>query len=285
MTPLMIVTDLDGSLLDHYTYSFAAALPVLRQLQARDIPVVLCSSKTRAEMQSLREQLDLLECPYIVENGAAVYVPKSRYPNLTFDTELAPADGAPPEWRKLFGSDRAYWQTLLDDLPDRFHGHFRRLSHMSIGQITDITGLSPDDARRAALREFGEPIQWRGSDTLKADFIRELEQQGATVLQGGRFLHVVGSWNKGRALTWLAESINGSVAQAPTTISLGDSHNDLAMLEAADYAIVIKSPVHDAPQLKRKQGVIYTQATGPKGWAEGLSALLDQPGHLEASNG
>lgn len=285
MTPLLIITDLDGSLLDHYTYSFAAALPVLSQLKASDVPLVLCSSKTRSEMQFLREQLALLDCPYIVENGAAVYVPKSRYPNLTFDTELAPADGSPTEWRKLFGSDRAYWQNLLDELPDRFHGHFRRLSHMSIGQITDITGLSPDDARRAAQREFGEPIQWRGGDTLKAEFILELERLGATVLQGGRFLHVVGSWNKGRALTWLAESINGSGANPPITIALGDSQNDVAMLEAADHAIVIKSPVHEAPRLKRTQGVIYTQAKGPKGWAEGLRMLLDQPGYLDVSNG
>jgi len=284
MTPLMIVTDLDGSLLDHYTYSFAAALPVLRQLQASDIPVVLCSSKTRSEMQLLREQLALLNCPYIVENGAAVYVPKSHYPNLTLDTELAPVDGAPPEWRKLFGSDRAHWQSLLDNLPERFHGHFRQLSQMSIGQITDITGLSPDDARRAAQREFGEPIQWRGGDTLKMDFINELEQLGATVLQGGRFLHVVGNWNKGRALKWLAESINGT-GGAPITIALGDSQNDVAMLEAADHAIVIKSPVHDAPKLKRTQGIIYTRATGPSGWAEGLRALLDQPGYLAVSNG
>jgi len=285
MTPLMVVTDLDGSLLDHYTYSFAAALPVLRELQASEIPVVLCSSKTRSEMQLLREQLALLDCPYIVENGAAVYVPKSRYPNLTFDTHLAPADGAAPEWRKLFGSDRVYWQNLLDELPDQFHGHFRRLSHMSIGQITDITGLSPDDARRAAQREFGEPIQWRGGDTLKAEFIQALEQRGATVLQGGRFLHVVGSWNKGRALRWLADSINDSIDDAPKTIALGDSQNDVSMLEAADHAIIIKSPVHEAPMLNRKHGITYTVGTGPKGWAEGLSAVLGQMSYSDVSNG
>ena len=57
---LLVFTDLDGSLLDHHTYRWDAAADALRLLQEADIPVILASSKTRAEMLPLQSALDLL---------------------------------------------------------------------------------------------------------------------------------------------------------------------------------------------------------------------------------
>ena len=45
---LMIVTDLDGSLLDHHDYNWDAASEWLARLKQQAIPVVFCSSKTAA---------------------------------------------------------------------------------------------------------------------------------------------------------------------------------------------------------------------------------------------
>ncbi len=47
----VIFTDLDGTLLHPETYSFKAALPALEIIRRRRIPLVLCSSKTRAELE------------------------------------------------------------------------------------------------------------------------------------------------------------------------------------------------------------------------------------------
>jgi len=268
MSGLMVVTDLDGSLLDHYTYAWAPAVPMLEMLRTRDVPVVLCSSKTRAEIQALRHQMGV-DDPYIVENGAAVYLPRSRWPE--------PPDGAQDredDWCVAFGQGREHWQSLLRDLPDDLRLAFRRFSAMSPGQIADLTGLALEDAERAARREYGEPLDWRGSDEQKQRLIEALADAGAQVLEGGRFLHVAGHWNKGRALNWLADHINASAGR-PTTVALGDSHNDVAMLEAADYAVVVRSPVHPAPTLSRSERVILTQQTGPRGWVEGLRAVLE----------
>jgi mannosyl-3-phosphoglycerate phosphatase len=46
----VIFTDLDGTLLDPENYSFKDAQPALDLIRAKGIPLVLCSSKTRAEM-------------------------------------------------------------------------------------------------------------------------------------------------------------------------------------------------------------------------------------------
>ncbi len=279
MSNPMVVTDLDGSLLDHYTYSYAAALPVLKKLLSDDIPVVLCSSKTRAEMKVLRNKLGLQHCPYIVENGAAIVFPLAQYPSpvdaaVVFEDE----EGRPEEWCFAFGKDRFHWQDILLSLPDDLRAGYRKFSKMTVGQIADLTGLSIDDAALAAKREFGEPLQWRGDEDLKPRLIEALESKGARVLQGGRFLHVAGDWDKGRALNWLADFLAKTQGQRPTTVALGDSHNDVAMLDAADYAVVIRSPVHEPPALSRKKNVLITEHTGPRGWAEGVEQTLAQLG-------
>lgn len=52
---MVIFTDLDGTLLDHETYSFAAAGEALEALTRENIPLILCSSKTRAEIELLQQ--------------------------------------------------------------------------------------------------------------------------------------------------------------------------------------------------------------------------------------
>ena len=141
--------------------------------------------------------------------------------------------------------------------------------------IAQVTGLSYEQAQQANKREFGEPISWLGVDKAKQEFIQWLEEQGGHVLQGGRFLHLSGPCNKGLALTWLSEEY----ARQDTlihykSIAIGDSGNDIAMLEQADLALIIRSPVHAPPKLKRTRGYFISEEFGPRGWNSGLRKIL-----------
>ncbi len=71
MADIIVFTDLDGSLMDHETYAFDEALPALEALAQDDIPVIVVSSKTRAEILPLVSQLKLTG-PIIAENGAVI---------------------------------------------------------------------------------------------------------------------------------------------------------------------------------------------------------------------
>ena len=68
MNRMIIFTDLDATLIDHDTYEFEEARETLDVLRRRSIPVILCSSKTRAEIEVYRERMNL-EAPFVVENG------------------------------------------------------------------------------------------------------------------------------------------------------------------------------------------------------------------------
>ena len=264
----VIFTDMDGTLLDHHTYSFAAAQPTLDALAARGVPVIPNTSKTFAEMTELREKIGL-NGPFVVENGAAAYIPHGFFKQKPAGTIWQ--DGF---WCKSFISSKGYWLKLLEIVKADFAGEFTHFSEMSTEDLMAATGLSEDEARLAAKRQFGEPVMWLGSDIRKAEFIESVRERGATPLEGGRFIHISGDCTKGKALSWFMEEYQRQSAVTATSIALGDGKNDIAMMEAADIAVRIASPTHEPPPLDKKDNVYTSIKLGPEGWTETLTQLL-----------
>jgi mannosyl-3-phosphoglycerate phosphatase family protein len=267
---LVIYTDLDGSLLDHDTYEHSPADALLTELEAANIPVVLVSSKTRDEITQLRLELANRH-PFIVENGAAVYIPRGY-----FQTEPPQTEVLGDFWVRAFCEPREHWLRLIDQLPAVLKGQFSGFSQISVQAIAELTGLSLPAARRAASRQFGEPVHWQGDADTRSEFVRYLEQQGAKVLTGGRFMHVSGDSDKGRALDWLHQCYTADQSRGLHSVAIGDSQNDIAMLEVADYALVIRSPAHPPPELSRGHGVMLSNSPGPSGWSQVVRDLLYQ---------
>ncbi|WP_297808695.1 HAD-IIB family hydrolase [uncultured Methylophaga sp.] len=274
----LIFTDMDGSLLDHHNYHFDDAVPTLKALASVHIPVMPVTSKTQAEVELLRDSLNNAH-PFIVENGAAVFIPVGYFEKQPEDT--VEKDGY---WIKAFVEPRKKWQQLIEQLRPRYAGEFKTFTDAGIDGIIAMTGLNVHAAARAARRQFGEPIAWQGNGNLKQQFIEELQQAGAHILEGGRFMHVSGDCNKGRALRWLTQIFQAAeLDKTMLSLAIGDSQNDQAMLEQADYALLIRSPVHPLPTVNREQNLTISTHTGPKGWAEGVNQILDATLHPDSS--
>lgn len=269
MNGILIYTDLDGSLLDHHSYSHAAADQLLMELEQRGIPVIPTSSKTRAELLPLRSELNNHH-PFIIENGAAVLIPQDYFKHQPTNTDFQ--DGY---WLKRFSLPRSHWLEKIDEVSSEFSNEFSNFANLGIENICLLTGLDRSAARQAAMREYGEPVHWRGSDASRSRFIEALQHSGAQVLQGGRFLHVSGDCNKGQALLWLNTqySIQAGGSQ-PLSLAIGDSQNDAAMLEAADHALIIRSPSHPPPALTRNDHTLLSDSFGPLGWDQGVRKFL-----------
>lgn len=265
---LIIFSDMDGSLLDHYDYNHRAADPLLEFLADNNIPVIPTTSKTLAELLVIRQSLNNSH-PFIAENGAAVFIPVGYFSEQPSDTRQVGEF-----WIKEFVDPRTYWQSLLDEQAEQFKDYYTSFAESSIDDIMKMTGLDRSSAICSSQRSYGEPISWSGSDEDKQAFIARLNKKGAAILQGGRFMHVSGPCDKGQALQWLMEQYQDYADQKITSIAIGDSQNDIKMLEQADIALIIRSPVHDLPTLERKKNLYISNDTGPEGWTEGVSTIL-----------
>ena len=78
MNRYIIFTDLDATLLDHDSYSFEAAIPALNVIKEKEIPLILTSSKSLAEIAEVQNELGI-QHPFIVENGGAICLPHEYF--------------------------------------------------------------------------------------------------------------------------------------------------------------------------------------------------------------
>lgn len=263
-------TDLDATLLDQ-DYQWKAARPAMEAWAAAGGRLVLASSKTLAEMAPLQQ--DLLSqrpevmvagSPLIAENGSVV----------------AEVDGEGQVSRvHLTGRSR---EEILDAAHAlrRTGGHrFEGFADVGPEGVASWTGLSVEAAARACDRQGTEPIRYLGDDAAASRMAAELAEQGIRMVRGGQFHHLMGFVDKAdgvrRALALLGAGGRGEV----WTVALGDSPNDIAMLEAADVAVVIPHPGRRDPLPVRGRRVLRSDSSGPEGWRRSMLALL------AASNG
>jgi len=274
----LIFTDIDGTLLDHFDYSFSHVIDVIAALNERHIPIIANTSKTFAEMEKLQQTIGF-HSPFISENGAVIYIPVGY-----FDQQPEGTITQGYYWVKAFCQPREYWLELLKQHAQAFNDDFIGFSSLSVAALCELTDLSPDNAKLALVRHYSEPLLWQGDAGRQQAFITLMASHGAHILQGGRFLHVGGDSDKGKAMMWLADVYAQQYQTSVTTIALGDSGNDTAMLEAADIAIQIKSPIHGFPALTPKKPSIKSTEYGPKGWAECINqVLLSSTGVLQTN--
>ncbi|GAA5315631.1 MAG: mannosyl-3-phosphoglycerate phosphatase-related protein [Candidatus Pelagadaptatus aseana] len=265
---LIVSTDLDGTLLDHFNYSFEAAAPAMQRLESQGIPIIINTSKTFSEVLLLRQQMGNHH-PFIVENGSGIVVPNDYFDAL-------PESARPYGDYHLidFGADYASLCRHLSKLKSRYQ--FTGFSDMNDEQIQAHTNLPLENAHLAKQRLFSEPLIWQDSDDARTAFISELAEAGIQALQGGRFLHVMAPTDKGKSLQTLKTLYETQWQTNCFTVALGDSANDIAMLEQADIAVIVRSPKHPPLTVSGRQQTIITDDMGPTGWNQAIGSILDE---------
>jgi mannosyl-3-phosphoglycerate phosphatase len=275
MTPspserLIIYSDLDGTFLDHHTYSYAESLSAFKAATKKDIPVVFCSSKTRAEMEDIRQSISVRD-PFIVENGAAVYVPKGYFPF----SRMGSLRRGEFEVIELGTSYRKLLKTLKL-LKRGFPGHIVGFNDMDDEQVATECGLTLAEASRAKSREYDEAFKIiDAKPNLVQTILQKIEENGLQYTIGGRYYHLLGANDKGRAVGILKELFTKAYGST-YTVGLGDSLNDLSMLTAVELPILVKKAdgTYDQAVVERLPHVRLAKGVGPGGWGTAIMEIL-----------
>jgi len=264
---LVVFSDLDGTLLDHGSYSYGPARPALCALRDKAVPLILCSSKTRAEIIPLWYELELNH-PFIAENGGGIFAPE--------DSELPDVSSWPEAgegWRMLaLGRP-------VDEVRGKFALFQGRFTAQGFGDFSDqevarLTGLNLAEAALARRREFNEPVLLPYAEKQEAEFMAAAARAGLTVTKGGRFYHLLAGADKGRAVKLVSGLFRG---QDPDliTAALGDALNDAPMLASVDRPFLVAKYDGTYADLDLP-GLVKAPGSGPAGWNRSVLGLLEE---------
>ncbi|MBC7349653.1 MAG: HAD-IIB family hydrolase [Candidatus Aminicenantes bacterium] len=289
----VIFTDLDATLLDHRTYSFKPAKPVLEKVKKLKIPVVLCTSKTRAETEALTRELGLKH-PFIVENGGAVFMPENYFPAAFFKKlglKTVKNNGyRVVELGRPYRRLRQFFKLVRKNTSLPLIG----FGDLTLDQVAALTGLGKKEAQRARLREYDEPFflessllaKWlqtgkknqalkrnegTGSSRLKKNelisykhwgpndirrVLRRIRQEASRYglrITAGGRFYHLTGRNDKGQAVRLLCKLYRLKFGRIITIGLGDSANDWPLLEAVDYPVLVARP--DGSHAKLPPGV------------------------------
>ena len=255
---IWVVSDVDGTLMDH-SYDLTPAKETIKLLQELFIPVILCTSKTAAEVKVIRKQLNLTD-PYIVENGAAIY-----------GESLNKVNG-----KIILGERYEILEDILKNISKEINYDLQALNDLSDQKATELTGLRGHSLELMRDRHWSMPFL-NPPDSKEEQLNTCCKKYKVEVFRGNRMSHLLSiNSNKGKAINELKKYAN---KQDIKIIGLGDSENDLPLLLNSDFKIIIPSPSGPNMKLLNKLSEYnYTLASEPNGygWKKEVNKLINK---------
>lgn len=244
-TKKVIFTDLDGTFLDD-NYGFQKTKPIVSQLSASGCSVVFCSSKTKSEIEFYRRTVGIKE-PFIAENGAAIFIPKNYFP-FKYDCTST-------EYHNTIklGASYATLREKLAQIKQKTAAKIVGFGDMTHEQLANDAGLSLELAKLAKMREYDEPFRILDGDQKAV--LHAIKGEGLHCTQGGRFFHLTGNTDKGKAVAVLKDLYSQMFTKL-VTFGIGDGPNDLPMLKIVDNPFFIKKTHGHHASLSAWKGIL-----------------------------
>jgi len=256
----LFFTDLDGTLLDHSTYSLEGALEGIELLKNDGVHLVPVTSKTFDEVRELMDSLGMAD-PFVFENGCGIGI----------------CPGAAGYEYILVSHNADFLQKLIPQISDFFDCDIKVLNHISPEEMDRLTGLG--------LKRSGYALQRKGSllflpsEKIRADAVlleklnMSLDPYGVKVTRGGRFYHVIpANCGKDSGVKKVIEYYRNNNKKVKVTGAAGDAFNDIPMLKEVDYPYIVKKS--DGTWTETDFTVFRTANQGPYGFTEAVKDFL-----------
>lgn len=225
----VIFADLDGTFLDN-NYGCKYTKPIVKRLSSSGCSVVFCSSKTRSEIELYRKNTGINE-PFIAENGGAIFIPKNYFHFAYACTKTAHYDSI------RLGASYTTLREKLAQIKKKTSAKIVGFGDMTDEQLAKDSGLSVELAKLAREREYDEPFRIvQGS---RESVLTAIKHEGLNCTEGGRYFHLTGKTDKGKAVAILKNLYSEMFARL-VTFGIGDGPNDLPMLKIVNKPFFIK---------------------------------------------
>ncbi|MCW4003335.1 MAG: mannosyl-3-phosphoglycerate phosphatase [Candidatus Bathyarchaeota archaeon] len=229
-TKKVVFSDIDGTLIDE-KYCYKHSQPIVQRLIDLNAKLVLCSSKTRAEIQYYREKLGIHD-PFASENGAAIFIPKGYF-TLSHNYKIQKGNFDVIELGVPYNEIRRKLKRIRKKSALSIVG----FGDMTVKEIAKDSGLPIELALLAKQREYSEPFILKHGD--EKTLHRYIEKENLSYTKGGRYYHLMGKHDKGKAVAILKEYFIEEFGSLQA-FGVGDGPNDLSMLSLVDKPFFVK---------------------------------------------
>jgi mannosyl-3-phosphoglycerate phosphatase len=251
-----------------WSESMADALALLTR---EHIPLVFCSTKTRAELELRQLELGISH-PFIAENGAAVFVPRGYFGfDVRNATEIIGYEAV------LFGKPYVEVVETLHWIAEWQGVDIIGFNDMSVEAVATDCGVSLLQARLAKLREFDEPFRLLADDPgARHRLFKALRSAHIGCTHGTRYHHAGApvDWRAGVDL--LIRLFRRAVGPV-FSVGLGHELSDMALLLSVDVPLIIDGDDTGAPWSLRARvpTARLTSRHGMAGWADAIIDIVE----------
>ena len=274
MSQYLIFSDIDNTLIQSYilkegeiyhTEEYGEIKTVVKQLQEKNIPLILCSTKTRLEQEKIRKYLEI-DDPFIVENGGAIIIPENYF---HLDLEEIGLSIKHIDENLVIELGKSYNKIIeiLQEIRENFHIKFIAVHDLSIAELARKVGISINSAKLMASREYSETIlEINNNDLFKLNKI--LQDRGLRILQGTRYNTISSLHDKGSAISILKKLYSLKFEKGKIeSIGIGDAINDIPMFENVDRAFLVRN-IHNDYASMNINNLTRVNGIGQLGWKE-----------------
>ena len=264
---LVVVTDIDDSLLEPGARALASERAALDFLAERGIPLVINSSRTHAEIERIQETLRLLT-PSISEHGSALFIPPGSFPSI------------PDRAARAVGGHVIEFGRPYHEVVDAVRNTSRDLGVEIIG-FADLTiedaarelGVTDVEAQLAKLREYSELIRIADeTDARRSHVLNALRRRGLRCWPVGRHYLVTATRDRAESLLTLKALWRHAWGEPPCIVGVGNSEDDVTWLRYADVPVIVQNDHNgvDPRILSKLPTARVSQRPGRVGWSDAI---------------
>lgn len=278
--PLVVFSDVDGVFDGSSPASLAAAAKALTVLSRDHVPLVLCSSKTRAELEYLSRELGISH-PFICENGSAVFIPKGYLGFVVPDgREVAGYQAVE------FGDSYAAVVDGLCQTAARLRIDVRGFSDMSVEEVARECHLSLLQARLAKLREYGECFRVLDPHPAARPRLVKALTAARLLCTMGRLYDHVGAAVDHRLGVGLLCGLYRRACGEVISVGFADARGEGNLLQLVDVPVVVKT--RDAPRTSRVarewSAAAVADVVGVEEWVDTIVEVAQESRHRSVAS-
>lgn len=262
-----------ANLLGSPTHFAHPASEALIEIERRNIPLVLSTRGTRAQLEPLRRKIGHAH-PFITEGGGGLFIPDGY-----FSLRL---EGAKRAGRYLcvpFGHSSAECSEAVQDIARQAGAEVVRYGEMNARQISRNTGMTEREAEGSREREFTERFFFAGNaDSAAPSFERAAGEHNWHIRRFEPFWELYSGNDEGEAVRYLMRLYRKALRSRVRSMGIGTSIEDLSLLAASDQAFILplSSDRFDDKLLSNLPNAAKIDAPGAIGWNQTVLDVLSR---------